>query len=66
MESELQRLLAVGKVIESEHNNELLVLHIDGDGIRLGKMLCGNEGLLGGRPTRRQALRGPPADDGDD
>ena len=56
--SQLQRVLAVVKVRASTHSNELRLFHIDYDGINIGAVLCGYEGLLGGRPTRqREPLR---------
>ena len=66
VDSRLERVLAVVKVRASAHSNELRLSHIDGDGIRIGEMLGNYEGLLGGRPTRREASRGPPPVDGDD
>jgi len=66
VDSRLQRVMAVVKVRESAHSNELCLFHIDDTGIRIGNMLAGYEGLLGGRPTRRQTLASPTvgADDG--
>ncbi|HTF90523.1 MAG TPA: ATPase domain-containing protein [Planctomycetota bacterium] len=56
VDSRLQRVLAVVKVRASAHSNELRLFHIDDDGIRIGEMLPDQEGLLGGRPTRREPL----------
>lgn len=55
VDSRLQRMMAVVKVRASRHSNELRLFDIDADGIKLGGMLTGQEGLLGGRPTRRGA-----------
>lgn len=55
VDSRLQRVLAVIKVRASAHSDELRLFRIDGGGIRLGERLRGHEGLLGGRPTRREA-----------
>lgn len=57
VDSRLLRVIAVAKVRDSLHSNELRLFTIDGDGIRIGRMLEGYEGLLGGRPTRRKAAR---------
>jgi circadian clock protein KaiC len=54
VDSRLQRVMAVAKVRDSAHSNELRLFSIGDDGIRIGKMLDDYEGLLGGRPTRRQ------------
>ncbi|MBI5275086.1 MAG: AAA family ATPase [Burkholderiales bacterium] len=59
VDSRLQRVLAVAKVRDSAHSNELRRFTIDAEGIRIGSMLDGYEGLLGGRPTRRGT---PPPD----
>jgi circadian clock protein KaiC len=47
------------------HSNELRLFEIDDDGIQIGGTLIGHEGLLGGRPTRREGSggAGPGADD---
>ena len=58
VDSRLQRVMAVVKVRASAHSSELRLFHIDGNGIRIGEMLADYEGLLGGRPTRRQELSG--------
>ena len=58
VESRLERMMAVVKVRASAHSNELRLFHIDADGIKLGNMLIDQEGLLGGRPTRRTPLEG--------
>ncbi|MFG6430512.1 RAD55 family ATPase [Roseateles sp. LYH14W] len=57
VESRLRRVMAVVKVRDSAHSDELREYSIDDSGIRLGTMLAGQEGLLGGRPaTRRRAV----------
>lgn len=64
VDSRLQRMLAVVKLRASWHSNELRLFSIDDNGIRIGEMLTDQEGLLGGRPTRR---KGPACDEnGDD
>jgi circadian clock protein KaiC len=55
----------VAKVRDSAHSNDLRLFSIDGDGIRIGKMLDDYEGLLGGRPTRRQHKSEPLTGPGD-
>jgi len=62
VDSRLQRVLAVVKVRGSAHSNELRLFHIDDDGIKIGEMLPGHEGLLGGRPARRRPSDSPPAE----
>jgi circadian clock protein KaiC len=54
VDSRLQRVIAVAKMRASTHSNELRLFSIDDQGIKIGKMLDDHEGLLGGRPTRRQ------------
>jgi circadian clock protein KaiC len=66
VDSRLQRVMAVVKVRASAHSNELRLFRIDEDGIRIGEMLPGHEGLLGGRPTRREPSDSPPAGHDDD
>jgi circadian clock protein KaiC len=61
VDSQLQRVMAVAKVRDSAHSKELRLFSIDGGGIRIGEMLEDYEGLLGGRPTRRRRMSGPPA-----
>lgn len=58
VDSRLQRVMAVAKVRDSAHSNELRLFQIDDTGIRIGSMLHGYEGLLGGRPTRRHPVDG--------
>lgn len=55
VESRLLRVMAVVKVRGSPHSNELRLYSIGEDGIRVGEMLPDQEGLLGGRPTRKHA-----------
>jgi circadian clock protein KaiC len=59
VDSRLQRVLAVAKVRDSAHSNELRLFQIDDGGIRIGQTLEGYEGLLGGRPTRRDRRSDP-------
>jgi circadian clock protein KaiC len=66
VDSRLQRMMAVVKVRGSAHSNALHLFHIDDDGIKIGEMLAGYEGLLGGRPTRRQHSVDAPKIDADD
>ena len=60
VDSRLLRVMAVVKVRASNHANELREYSIGDDGIRIGAMLPHQEGLLGGRPTRKPPA-GPPA-----
>jgi circadian clock protein KaiC len=60
VESRLRRVLAVVKVRGSWHSNELREYSIDDTGLVIGDMLEDQEGLLGGRPTRK---RTPPPQD---
>jgi circadian clock protein KaiC len=55
VESRLLRVMAVVKVRASAHSDELRLFTIDDGGIRMGEMLPDQEGLLGGRPTRKRA-----------
>ena len=59
VDSRLQRVMAVVKLRASAHSNGLQLYEIDNGGIRLGGMLHDYEGLLGGRPTRRDPLFEP-------
>jgi circadian clock protein KaiC len=54
VDSRLRRLLAVVKVRGSNHSHELREFTIDGTGILIGEMLTNEEGLLGGRPTKKR------------
>ena len=53
VESRLRRVMAVVKVRASAHSDELREFHIDDTGICIGATLADQEGLLGGRPTKR-------------
>lgn len=66
VDSRLQRMMAVVKIRGSAHSNALHLFHIDDDGITVDEMLAGFEGLLGGRPTRRQRKLDGPSIDADD
>jgi circadian clock protein KaiC len=55
VDSRLLRVMAVVKVRASAHSDQLREFSIDNDGIHVGDMLANQEGLLGGRPTRKQA-----------
>jgi circadian clock protein KaiC len=67
VDSRLQRVMGVVKVRASGHSDALRLYDIDSSGIRMGAMLPGHEGLLGGRPTLKRAPRAaPPADAGSD
>ncbi len=57
VDSRLRRVMAVVKVRASAHSDELREFHIEDDGIHIGSRLVDQEGLLGGRPTRK-ALAG--------
>ncbi|ROZ79361.1 ATPase domain-containing protein [Ramlibacter sp. WS9] len=65
VDSRLLRVMAVAKLRASAHSNELRLFSIDDNGIQIGKRLEGYEGLLGGRPTRRQAPRAAGSGDDD-
>jgi len=64
VDSRLLRVMAVVKVRASPHSNELRLYSIGADGISVGEMLPEQEGLLGGRPTRKRigGLPVPPGD----
>jgi len=53
VDSRLQRVMGVVKVRASAHSNELRLYSIGDEGIRMGEMLPDQEGLLGGRPSRK-------------
>jgi circadian clock protein KaiC len=55
VDSHLRRLIAVVKVRGSAHSHELREFTINQSGIIIGDMLQDQEGLLGGRPTRKRA-----------
>ena len=54
VESRLRRLMAVVKVRASDHSDELREYTIDKNGVQIGDMLVDQEGLLGGRPTKKR------------
>jgi circadian clock protein KaiC len=54
LDSRLQRVMGVVKVRASAHSGELCQFGIDGDGIHIGPMLSGHEGLLTGQPRQRR------------
>lgn len=53
VDSRLRRLMAVVKVRDSAHSDELREYAIDDSGLRIGQPLFAQEGLLGGRPSTR-------------
>lgn len=55
VDSRLRRMIAVVKVRASAHSDEMRLFSIDDQGIHVGAMLSDREGLLGGRPTLKQA-----------
>jgi circadian clock protein KaiC len=55
VESRLLRIMAVVKVRASAHSDELRLYHIDENGLQIGERLHDQEGLLGGRPTKRNS-----------
>jgi circadian clock protein KaiC len=59
VDSRLLRVLAVVKLRGSNHSNELRLFHIDAEGIKIGEMLPGREGLLSGQPSREQKMNAP-------
>jgi circadian clock protein KaiC len=54
IDSRLRRVIAVVKVRGSAHSDELRLFSIGDDGIRIEQTLPDQEGLLGGRPTRKR------------
>jgi circadian clock protein KaiC len=61
VDSQLLRVMAVVKVRASSHSNDLRQYTIGSGGIEMGATLPNQEGLLGGRPTRK-SLPDVPAD----
>jgi circadian clock protein KaiC len=59
VDSRLLRVLAVVKMRGSAHSNELRLFQIDANGIKIGGMVPGREGLLGGQPSREQKKEVP-------
>lgn len=55
VQSRLLRIMAVVKVRASAHSDELRLYRIDDNGLQIDDMLLDQEGLLGGRPTRRRS-----------
>jgi circadian clock protein KaiC len=53
VDSRLRRVMAVVKMRASAHSDELREFQIDNTGIRIGRVLSEQEGLLGGTPSRR-------------
>jgi len=53
VDSRLLRMMAVVKVRGSAHSDELRLFSITDDGIQISGMLTDQEGLLGGRPTKK-------------
>ena len=66
VDSRLRRVIAVVKVRASAHSDQLREFTIGNDGIRIGEMLVSQEGLLGGRPTKKSPVThaGAPAPSG--
>lgn len=54
VDSRLRRVMAVVKVRAGAHSHDLREFSIDADGIHVGEMLVDQEGILGGRPTRKE------------
>ncbi|MDQ3287184.1 MAG: AAA family ATPase [Pseudomonadota bacterium] len=54
VDSRLRRVIAVVKVRSSHHSDELREYTITDKGIEIGCVLGDQEGLLGGRPTRKR------------
>jgi circadian clock protein KaiC len=54
VDSRLLRVIAVVKVRASAHSHELRQFSIHDDGIRIGEVFSGQEGLLGGRPRQKR------------
>jgi circadian clock protein KaiC len=59
VDSRLLRVMAVVKVRASAHSDALRLFSIDENGIRVGEALDDQEGLLGGRPTRKPSFNSP-------
>jgi circadian clock protein KaiC len=59
VDSRLLRVMAVVKVRASAHSDELRLFSIDEHGMRVGETLNDQEGLLGGRPTRKPPFDSP-------
>ena len=63
VDSRLLRVMAVVKVRASAHSNQLREFSIGDGGLHIGAMLPDQEGLLGGRPTRKRRDGQPDAAD---
>jgi circadian clock protein KaiC len=50
--------MAVVKVRDSMHSDELRLYTIGEDGVRIGETMAMHEGLLGGQPTRKPGTAG--------
>ena len=61
VDSRLRRVMAVVKVRASAHSDQLREFSINAEGIQVGHVLKDQEGLLGGRPTRKPAVETKPA-----
>ena len=61
VDSRLRRVMAVVKVRASAHSDELREYRIDAAGIHIGSVLADQEGLLGGRPSRKRVVVRPAA-----
>lgn len=55
VDSRLRRMIAVVKVRASMHSDEMRLFSIDHEGIHIGETLSSRVGLLGGRPTLKNA-----------
>ncbi|MES2940109.1 MAG: ATPase domain-containing protein [Pseudomonadota bacterium] len=64
VDGRLLRVLAVAKVRDSAHSNELRLFTVEADGIHVGDMPRGYEGLLGGSPALRPRQVGEPVEPG--
>jgi circadian clock protein KaiC len=60
VDSRLRRVMAVVKVRASAHSDQLREFSIGDDGIEIGRSLADQEGLLGGRPTRKPVAQMTP------
>jgi len=65
VDSRLLRVMAVVKVRASAHSNELRLFDINDAGIQIGDRLRDQEGLLGGRPSRKRVSPRGLESDGD-
>lgn len=63
VDSRLRRVMAVVKVRASAHSDQLREFSINDHGIRIGEILPDQEGLLGGRPTRKRGVAPTGVDD---